>query len=217
MSGDEGSMFLESDLLPISGLQHLLYCERQCALIHLENQWSENRFTAEGAVLHRAAHSGRSETRRNTRCSRSLPVHSLTLGLYGIADVVRIERGREIVPVEYKRGRPKRNACDRVQLCAQALCLEEMLDREIPHGDLFYGQTRRLTRVEFDANLRELTRSAAARFHALIRSAQTPAAEPGPKCRHCSLQTLCMPELANRSNRVRSYIDAAVAVVRDDS
>lgn len=209
-------MFPESQLLPISALQHLLYCERQCALIHLEHQWVENRFTAEGAVLHRAAHSGRSEKRRDLRNVRSLPVHSLELGLCGVADVVRIERGKGIAPVEYKRGRPKRNDCDRVQLCAQALCLEEMLGIEVPQGDLFYGKTRRHTRVDFDVSLRQRTRDAAARVHALIRSRQTPPAEPGPKCKHCSLRSVCMPELATHADQVLAYIQNATALARTD-
>jgi CRISPR-associated exonuclease Cas4 len=205
------AMCSESELLPISALQHLLYCDRQCALIHLEHLWVENRFTAEGAVLHRAAHSGRSERRRETQTTRSLPVRSLELGLFGVADVVRIGRGGDVLPVEYKRGRPKRNPCDRVQLCAQALCLEEMLGVSIAHADLFYGKTRRHVRVPLDDELRQLTRESAERLHRLIASGRTPAAEPGPKCERCSLRVLCMPELSARLGAVRAYIERTLA------
>jgi len=208
-------MFPESDLLPISALQHLLYCERQCALIHIEGQWVENRFTAEGAILHRGAHSGRSERRRGTRTVRSLPVHSLELGLFGIADVVSFDGAGGVRPVEYKRGSPKRNDCDRVQLCAQALCLEEMLGVSICRADLFYGKTRRRSVVELDAALRGKTREAAARLHSLIRSQKTPPAQLEPKCKHCSLRTVCMPELAARSSGVRAYIERSITAAGD--
>ncbi|MGO9917008.1 MAG: CRISPR-associated protein Cas4 [Isosphaeraceae bacterium] len=204
-------MFPESELLPISALQHLHYCERQCALIHLERLWIENRFTAEGNVLHRAAHAGRSERRHDMRTVRALQVHSLALGLFGVADVVRVGPRGDAVPVEYKRGRPKRNPCDRVQVCAQALCLEEMLGVTVPHADLFYGKMRRHVRVPLDAELRQLTRESAERLHRLVASGRTPPAEPGPKCTHCSLRNLCMPELLARSGRVRSYIEQALA------
>jgi CRISPR-associated exonuclease Cas4 len=204
-------MFTESQLLPISALQHLLYCDRQCALIHVENLWLENRYTAEGAVLHRAAHSGRADRRRDTRTARALPVRSLELGLFGVADVVRVARGEPPLPVEYKRGRPKRNPCDRVQLCAQALCLEEMLGVTIPHADLFYGKTRRHVRVELDAARRQLTRESAARLHRMVADGRTPPAEPGPKCRRCSLRPLCLPELSARAGSIAAYIARSLA------
>src|SRR4051794_26892766 len=135
--------YADRDFLPISALQHLIFCERQCALIHLERLWVENRFTAEGGVLHRKAHSGRPEKRPAGRTARGVPLRSAELGLFGIADVVQRSPGKPPVPVEYKRGRPKPHDADRVQLCAQALCLEEMLGVRIPDGEIFYGKTRR--------------------------------------------------------------------------
>ncbi len=142
-------MYLEADLLPLSGLQHLGYCERQWALIHLEQQWAENRLTAEGRQMHEGAHEQREETRREVCVSRALPVRSLRLGVSGVVDVVEFRpksEGRtQPFPIEYKRGRPKPNRCDEVQLCAQALCLEEMLGVEVPTGAIFYGQPRRRT------------------------------------------------------------------------
>lgn len=202
----------ERDFLPISALQHLIYCERQCALIHLERQWSENRYTAEGGVLHRRAHSGGSENRPAGQVGRAVPLHSEELGLVGVADVVRWLPGptHRPVPVEYKRGRPKPHDADRVQLCAQAICLEEMLLVEVPHGEIFYGRTRRLLRVEFDSDLGAATREAAARLHRLIASERTPPAEPGPKCSACSLRETCMPELSSRMQSVRDYLRRAL-------
>jgi CRISPR-associated exonuclease Cas4 len=193
----------ESDLLPISALQHLLYCERQCALIHVERLWAENQFTTEGKILHRRADSGRSEKRPAARTTRGLPVHSLELGLFGIADVVRWPTSPDEppVPVEYKRGRPKSNGCDRVQLCAQALCLEEMTGRPIPAGALFYGKTRRQVTVAFDAPLRGDTLRAVDRLRRMMDSRITPPAEPSKKCDRCSLKALCLPDLARRSPR----------------
>jgi CRISPR-associated exonuclease Cas4 len=197
------AMYAESELLPISALQHLLYCDRQCALIHIEGLWAENRFTAEGAILHRRAHGGRAESRSDVRTLRGLPVRSLALGLFGVADVVRWETGSgsRVVPVEYKRGRPKAGDCDRVQLCAQGLCLEEMLGRSLDFGEIFYGRTRRRVRVDFTPALRQTTVEAAGRLHALMRSGRTPRAEPGPKCDRCSLRELCLPQLGRRAAR----------------
>jgi CRISPR-associated protein Cas4 len=189
------AVFTESDLLPISALQHLLYCERQCALIHVERLWAENRFTAEGTILHRKAHGGKPTTRPRERSLRGVPVHSYELGLYGIADVVATKGSGPAMPVEYKRGRPKKNDCDRVQLCAQALCLEEMTGHPVARGEIFYGKVRRRVPVEMSPELRRLTIETAVRLHDLIRSRRMPPAEPGRKCDRCSLQGLCLPRL----------------------
>lgn len=198
--------YAECDFLPISALQHLIFCERQCALIHLERQWAENRFTAEGGVLHRKAHAGRSESRPAGRTSRAVPLRSAELGLHGVADVVQQRPGESPLPVEYKRGRPKSHDADRVQLCAQALCLEEMLGVVIPAGEIFYGKTRRRIRVAFDAALREKTHATVARLRDLIHSGRTPSPEPGPKCRNCSLKEICLPKLADRSRPASQYV-----------
>lgn len=210
--------YAERDFLPISALQHLIFCERQCALIHLERQWAENRLTAEGGVLHRKAHSGRSETRPSGRTARAVPLRSAELGLHGVADVVQCRAGEPPMPVEYKRGRPKSHDADRVQLCAQALCLEEMFGVPVPAGEIFYGKTRRKVLVEFDPALRATTRSTVARLRNLILSGRTPPAEPGPKCRNCSLKEICMPELAEKSRSVSRYIRRSIDwSIRDDA
>ena len=177
-------MYPESDLLPISALQHLLYCERQCALIHIEQAWVENRLTAEGRVLHEKVHGGEAETRPGVRIVRAPRLHSFRIGLFGVADVVEFHKlddaGRPRnppvpFPVEYKRGRPKRGDEDRVQLCAQAMCLEEMLGAPVPAGALFYGKPRRRDEVCFDESLRGLTERTAQRLHELLASGQNAA------------------------------------------
>ncbi|MGE4290683.1 MAG: CRISPR-associated protein Cas4 [Desulfovibrio sp.] len=208
-------MYAEDDLLPLSALQHLLYCPRQCALIHLERLWVENEFTAQGRVLHSRAHEGEDEWRGAVRLCRGMALRSLDLGLIGVADVVEFRPTEDggpprPYPVEYKRGRPKQADHDRVQLCAQALCLEEMLALDIPEGALFYGKSRRREVVPLDAALRATTREAAARLHALIRHGATPPAEPGEQCRACSLEPLCLPRLAKRGRDVAAYLKRMV-------
>ena len=202
-------MYSEDDLLPLSALQHLLFCERQCALIHIECVWDENRLTAEGRLMHERVHQQKSESRNDIVEAYGLLMHSFQLGLSGKADVVefhRVEKDEGIrlpnrrgfwlpYPVEYKYGRPKQNRCDEVQLCAQALCLEEMLDVKVPAGALFYGKTRRRKDVKFDDELRELTRFSAGRLHRLFDAGITPPAKYEKKCKNCSLLEICMPEI----------------------
>jgi CRISPR-associated exonuclease Cas4 len=208
--------FSEDDLLPLSALQHLLFCERQCALIHLEQLWVENPLTVEGRHLHERVDSRETESRGDLHLARSLRLHSLRLGVTGQADLVEFHRAptgeagarlpdREGLwlpfPVEYKRGRPKTDRADEVQLCAQAVCLEEMLGTAVPAGALFYGETRRRQEVTFDAVLRDLTASSAARLHFLIAAGATPRPVREPKCDRCSLLNVCLPEAAARSAR----------------
>ncbi len=183
------------DLLPISALQHLLYCERQCALIHLEQVWAENQFTVEGNVMHEKAHDGPDETKAGVRLVRGLSLKSEALGLSGQCDVVEFHADGVVLPIEYKRGKPKGHRADEVQLCAQAMCLEEMLGTKIPEGRLYYGQTRRRMDVVFDASLRALTADTARRLRKMIASRRTPpAVYEERKCEACSLKGLCMPQ-----------------------
>lgn len=189
-------MYTEDDLLPISALQHLLFCERQCALIHIERAWEENLFTAEGRILHEKVDSGEDCVRAGRRIARSLPLRSLRLGLSGVADVVEFGPDKaDVYPIEYKRGRSKAANWDRIQLCAQAMALEEMLGVSISAGALFYGKSRRREVVVFDEALREETAAASERLHGLIASGRTPVARYEAKCDACSLIGLCMPEL----------------------
>lgn len=195
----------EDQLLPISALQHLLFCERQCALIHIEQVWSENEFTSEGNLLHERTHEGPDESRPGVRITRGMPVRSLELGLSGQCDVVEFHADGAVLPVEYKRGKPKVHSADEVQLCAQALCLEEMLGRAIERGMLYYGKRRRRTDIIFDWQLRELTRDAARRLHLLIESRVTPIAQREKKCESCSLLDLCMPDALRLRKGVASW------------
>ncbi|MBF0294254.1 MAG: CRISPR-associated protein Cas4 [Magnetococcales bacterium] len=189
----------EEGYAPLSALQHLIYCERQCALIHLEGVWIDNRRTAEGNVLHARVHEETGEGRPGLRIARGLPVASEALGLIGQCDVVEFHVGtgshwRAIVPVEYKRGRSKSHEADRIQLCAQGLCLEEMLGQPVTKGALFYGESRRREVVELTPELRRATGEAARRLHGLLAGGVTP---PGVYragvCRGCSLLEVCLP------------------------
>ena len=230
--------YREDQLLPISALQHLLYCERQCALIHLEQAWAENRFTAEGRNMHGHVHEAGSECRRGLRTATGVRLRCLRLGLSGQADVVEFHRVDESAvagattsgtacalhgvaglwrpfPIEYKRGKPKAHQADEVQLCAQALCLEEMLAVSIPAGALFYGATRRRLDVAFTPELRATTEAAAARLHGLLAAGVTPPAEyAAAKCAPCSLLEQCQPQLSKRRGAdgyVRRMVEEAKA------
>ena len=213
-------MYTEDDLIPLSALQHILFCERQCALIHIEQMWNENLFTAEGRIMHERVDEAGRESRRDVRIEFAMPLRSLRLGLVGKADVVEFHRktaskdakSPEWVPfpVEYKRGKPKKDNCDRVQLCAQALCLEEMLDVEIPRGALFYGKTRRRKDVNFDNALRQETESAAIQLHKLIESRQTPNPVYTPKCKNCSFFHVCLPKTIEKKHSVKQYLSGAL-------
>jgi CRISPR-associated exonuclease Cas4 len=191
--------YAEEDLLPLSALQHWLYCPRQFALIHLDQIWADNRFTAEGSVLHEKAHEGSTKNRPGLRISRTLPVRSLTLGLSGQCDIVEFHYNgptlTRILPVEYKRGKPKAHRADEVQVCAQAMCLEEMLQFRIDSGCLFYGEKRRRTEVLFGDDLRNLVASAAQAAHDCLNAGKLPPATYHPKrCDDCSLIDACQPK-----------------------
>jgi CRISPR-associated exonuclease Cas4 len=221
LSCDKKAMFDEDSLLPLSALQHLLFCERQAVLIHVERLWAENPLTVEGRQLHERVDGAVGESRGEVRLARALALRSLRLGLVGKADLVELHRvsgemgsagepGAVLpgvpgfwrpFPVEYKRGRPKLHHADLVQLCAQALCLEEMFATSVSAGALFYGQTRRRQNVAFDEGLRRETTEAAARLHRLFGSGVTPPPVREPKCDRCSLIDLCLPDAPSRSAR----------------
>ncbi len=198
-------MYDESDFVMLSALQHYGFCPRQCALIHLNQEWAENVLTTQGQQLHECADRPGLESRGDSRIVRAVPLASRALGLAGRADVVEFIRddcgvtvrdwpGRwRSVPIEYKRGRPKRDHCDDLQLCAQAMCLEEMFGCSIPAAALFYGQTRRRHQVELGAELRALVRETAEAIHAMLSSGQMPTAKREPKCKNCSLLSICLP------------------------
>lgn len=231
-------MFAEEDLLPLSALQHLIFCERQCALIHVEQVWRDNALTLEGSRLHRRTddQGPRREVRGDLVVLRALPLRSLSLGLTGKADVVEFHRlppnspsdegipaqgaGAALpglpgawrpCPVEYKRGRPKKDLSDRVQLCAQAMCLEEMLTVSIREGALFYGRTRGRTNVILDSSLRAETEEATRRLHEIVSSGVTPPARKEPKCERCSLIDLCLPGPTSGTRSARAFLSEALS------
>ena len=230
-------MYSEDELLPISALQHLAFCERQWALIHLEGAWAENQLTAEGRVMHDRAHEPGTESRGEIRISRGLRLRSLRLGLSGISDVVEFHRrghqrdadmnDTQVLvggvrlpgvsgswapfPVEYKRGRPKSGPYDEIQLCAQALCLEEMLDVPVPSGALFYGKPVHRFEVALTPSLREETERLAIRVHELMRLGVTPPPiYEKKKCDSCSLISVCMPAHLSKHRTVEDYISSAL-------
>jgi CRISPR-associated exonuclease Cas4 len=223
----------DDDLLPISALQHYLFCPRQCALIHLEQVWAENHLTMEGLLMHERADSPTHETRPgdddvSVRVERALPIRSLEFGLIGKADVVEFHRSGEslellrVVPVEYKRGKPKANDCDRVQLCAQALCLEEMCATEntaisIESGALFYGTLRRRSEVVFDDNLRRRTTQTIKALRTMIEGRVTPPAVRTKACDKCSLIDLCLPDATGGTRSVARFMSRQLAAnLRDE-
>lgn len=241
-------MFAEEELVPISALQHWLYCPRQCALIHVEQAWAENKFTAEGRVMHENAHEGADETKAGVRITRGMPVVSQVLGLTGQCDVVEFHpaggdlkfeisdlRGRasesagdapegnfksqisnfksarSAVPVEYKRGKPKAHRADEVQLCAQGMCLEEMLGIPVTSGCLYYGEKRRRTDVVFDDDLRELVRKTSEEIRQCFASGITPNAEyDAGRCDACSLIDLCQPQAMRFKKGVAAWFSSSL-------
>lgn len=184
------------DALPLSGLQHLAFCPRQWALIHLEQAWADNRLTAEGCLLHERADLPGQSRRHTLRTVRGMLLHSPRLRLTGRADIVEFRP--EPFPVEYKRGKRKPTDCDLVQLCAQALCLEEMLGTPVLLGAIFYGEPRRRVDVDFTDALRRRTETLAATMHRLYAAHETPPALPAKHCERCSLIDVCLPHGTHR-------------------
>jgi CRISPR-associated exonuclease Cas4 len=207
---EETINYSEDDLIQLSSLQHYAFCPRQCALIHVEQAWAENRLTAEGRIMHEHVHDEGDESRGDVRIERGASLRSLRLGLIGKADVVEYNRQSDgtwqAFPVEYKRGKPKPDHSDKIQLCAQALCLEEMLNASIPAGALFYGKTRRRLDVDFDEALRQETEAAAIKTHELIDAGITPAPVYAKRCESCSLMAECMPKTIQKNRSVKSYL-----------
>ena len=206
-------IYSEDDFLQLSGLQHFKFCRRQWALIHVENQWAENSRTTDGAILH--------ESRGDLLITRDMRIFSRTLGVSGACDVLEFHRGKigiplkgreglwQPYPVEYKRGKPKENTADALQLCGQAMCLEEMLCCEIPQGALYYGEPHRRTEVDFTPELRQEVTDLLTEMHELYRRSYTPKVKPSKSCNACSLKELCLPKLL-RSRSVSAYLRGAM-------
>lgn len=208
----------ESEYLQLSGLQHFRFCRRQWALIHIEQQWAENLRTVEGEILHERAHdAGLREKRGEHLITRDMRVASGTLGISGACDVLEFHRSESGIPlpgqeglwqpfpVEYKRGSPKEHTADALQLCAQAMCLEEMLCCDIPQGALYYGEIRRRETVDLSAELRREVTDCLREMHGYYRRGYTPKVKPQKACNACSLKELCLPKLM-RAKSVKAYI-----------
>jgi len=208
-------MYAEDDFVQLSALQHFLFCPRQCALIHIEQTWFENQLTAEGRIMHENVdEQKKGETRGGIKIERGLLIRSFALGLSGKADVVEFHRqGVSWIPfpVEYKRGKPKEDFSDRVQLCAQALCLEEMMGIPVSCGALFYGRTRRRLDVQFDDSLRWETQQTASCLHAFMEEHKTPEPIYDRKCDSCSLLDVCMPKATGGRISVGKYLQEGIA------
>ena len=202
--------YAEDDLIMLSALQHFAFCPRQCALIHIEQIWLESGLTAEGRIMHEKVHEQDRQSRGSVRIEYGVPLRSLRLGLIGKADVVEFHRVSKDLwrpfPVEYKRGKPKLDHCDLIQLCAQAVCLEEMLSVSVSSGAIFYGRTRRRFDVSFDDALRGETEDAANGAHTLIASGITPPAVYEKRCKSCSLIGECLPKPVGKKVSVKRYL-----------
>ena len=212
------TVYDEEDFLQLSGIQHFAFCRRQWALIHVEKLWAENFRTTDGALMHEKVHDPEQKESRGDRCvMRSVSVHSRTLGLSGQCDVVEFRKSADGIrlnekeglwlpyPIEYKRGEPKTNACDALQLCAQAMCLEQMLCCKIEEGALYYGQTKRRQVVPLTADLRKRVEEMAEEMHAYARRGCTPKVKPTKGCNACSLKDICLPRL-QKSGTVAAYL-----------
>ena len=211
-------MYDEQDLLQLSGLQHFSFCRRQWALIHIEQQWEDNYRTVDGTLLHEKAHDrNANESRTNLLIKRGMKIHSFTLGVSGECDIVEFHQGTsgsplldrtgfwQPYPVEYKRGCSKENNADRLQLCCQAMCLEEMFSCPVPEGSLFYGETRRRERVCFTEDLRMEVKKALAEMHDLYQRGHTPIVKPTKACQACSLKEICLPVIGKKRS-AKEYI-----------
>jgi len=198
---------VEDALVPVSALQHYLFCPRQCALIHVERIWAEDGATAEGRILHERVDSGKPDRRRGVRTVRGIVLRSVAQGLVGKADAVEFSgTSAPPYPVEYKRGRPKTHRADEVQLCAQALCLEEMFGQPVMEGALFYAQTKKRQIVAFDAELRALTIRIAGEVRAMVAGSRTPPPRATPGCKRCSLADQCRPKRLEKPPAIQRWL-----------
>ena len=194
-------------LIPLSALQHYAFCPRQCALIHNEQAWAENYLTAQGKALHERVDSGEPETRKGVRFERTVHVSAEKLGINGVLDLVEVDtKTGRLKPVEYKRGKPKLDPMDEIQLCAQGLCLEEMTGQTVSEGALWYMQTRHRVPVVFSDDLRTQTLSIIAAVRKLLNSGKTPPPDYGKRCKACSLVEICQPELLGKQDGSVGYV-----------
>lgn len=219
--------YREEDFLQLSGLQHFKFCRRQWALIHIEHQWAENFRTVDGSLMHQNAHDkGFRESRGDLLVTRGMNVFSASLGVSGECDVVEFYRDPAGVPlkdreglwrpypVEYKRGSFNERSGDTLQLCGQALCLEEMLCCDIPEGALYYGETRRRVTIPFTEELRQSVRESLQEMHQYDQRGYTPKVRPTKSCNACSLKEICLPGLLRAKGGVQDYLAKALEEIQ---
>lgn len=215
-------MYAEEDYIMLSGIQHFAFCRRQWALIHIEQQWEENYKTTAGKLMHKKAHEeGSFEKRGDLLVTRGLRIASHELGFSGQCDVVEFHQDKNgitvfgydgkwsLIPVEYKHGRPKEHNADELQICAQAICLEEMFQTSIDEGFLYYGENRRRSKVIFGADLRNEVKNISNEMHELFHKGYTPKVKPSKQCKACSLENLCVPKL-QKIVKVSTYIEQSI-------
>lgn len=216
-------MYNEEEFLQLSGIQHFAFCRRQWALAYIEMQWQENVRTVEGKILHENAHDASlKEKRGDLLIVRAMPIHSREMGVSGECDVVEFHKSKEginlagregtytVTPVEYKRGKPKTDDSDVLQVAAQALCLEEMLCCTIPHGYIYYGEIRRRVKIEFTNEIKNRVKSIFAEMHKYYAQQYTPKVKISKKCNACSLKHICLPVL-NKNKSVSGYIEKRIS------
>lgn len=212
-------MYAEEEYLMLSGIQHFAFCRRQWALIHIEQQWKENYKTTAGELMHKKAHDeGSFEKRGNLLIVRGMRIASRKLGLSGQCDVVEFHKNNDgitvfgydgkwtLIPIEYKHGKPKEHNADELQLCAQAICMEEMFQTSISEGFLYYGENRRRNKVLFEESLRNEVKKISNEMHDFFRKGHTPKVKPAKHCKACSLENLCLPKL-QKTMKVSTYIE----------
>lgn len=220
--------YTDEQLLSISGIQHFVFCRRQWALIHIEQQWEENLLTVSGNIMHKNAHDNASSEKRNDIIvSRGMPILSRELGLTGVCDVVEFHKSDDgaiingydglykIVPVEYKHGEPKETDADILQVAAQAVCLEDMFCTKVEELNIFYGKTRHRLEVSFDNEIRERLKSIVNEMHALYDRKHTPTVRKSKQCNACSLIQICLPKLS-KSDSVENYIRKSIKEISDE-
>ena len=220
-------MYSEDDYLQLSGIQHFTFCRRQWALIHIEQQWCENYRTVDGNIMHENVHdAGFHEKRGDIVITRAMAVSSSRLGISGECDAVEFKKcsnGTEVfglegkysvIPVEYKRGEPKEDDCDILQLTAQALCLEDMLYCDIPFGYLYYGETRHRIKVSFSDELRSRTENIIGEMHRLYSEKHTPKVKRRRACNACSLKNVCLPEICG-NKKAKDYVSAMLGAEQE--
>jgi CRISPR-associated exonuclease Cas4 len=225
-------MYDEQDFLLLSGISHFCFCRRRWALIHIEEQWKENLHTAEGRLMHERAHESMSEKRGDLLIIHNMPVFSRTLGITGACDIVEFNKDANGVvlhgrygtkgikyipyPVEYKKGKPKQGHEDILQLCAQAMCIEEMLVTQIKEGSLYYGKTKHRLVVELTDELRKEVTDMLKEMHEYYSRGYTPKSKPNKACKECSLSDICLPKLVKRSS-VSAYLAKYLTAEPEDA